>query len=64
MGLEALLGVPVGRKGGIREMRIKDVNEVGNILVVGGGGGWDHLRHTDQCWTSLNLSIVIGGIKS
>ena len=38
MGLEALLGVSVGRKGGIREMRIKDVNEVGNILVVGGGG--------------------------
>ena len=63
MGLEALLEVPAGGKGGIREMRIKDVNEVGTILVVG-GGGWDHLRHTDQCWTSLNLSIVIGGIKS
>ena len=63
MGLEALLEVPAGGKGGIREMRIKEVNEVGNILDRGGGGG-DHLRHTDQCRTSLNMSIVIGGIKS
>ena len=38
MGLEALLEVPAGGKGGIREMRIKEVNEVGNILVEGGGG--------------------------
>ena len=39
MGLEALLEVPAGGKGGIREMRIKEVNEVGNILVEGGGEG-------------------------
>ena len=59
-GLEALLGVPAGGKGGIREMRIKDENNVGNILVR----GRDCLRRICQCRTSPNTSIMIRGIKS
>lgn len=32
-GLEVPFKVLVSEKGGIKEMRIEDVNEVGNILV-------------------------------
>jgi len=60
MSLEALLGVLAGGKEGIREMRIEDVNEVGNIMVR----RRDHPRRTGQCRTSPNTSIMIGGIKS
>ena len=59
-GPEALLRVPAGGKVGIREMRIKDENEVGNILVR----GRDCPRRICQCRTSPNTSIMISGIKS
>ena len=47
-------------KGGIRGMKIIDVNRMRDALVQGRG----RRRRTDQCLKSLNKSIVIGGIRS
>ena len=55
-----LLGAPVVKKRGTREMKTRGISEKESILA------WerDRLRHTNQCRALLNMSIMIGGIKN
>lgn len=50
----------VGKKEGIREMRIDVTTKKGDILVQ----GKDRHRHIDQCQMSLATNVMIGGIRS
>ena len=60
MGQEGHRGVLVGGKGGIRGMKIADMNEMRGALIQERG----RHRHIDQHLKSSNKSSVIGGISS
>ena len=60
VALEDPLGVLVGGKEGIREVKTGDTNEKEIVLVY----GKDHPIYTDQRRVLPNMSIMIGGVKS
>lgn len=60
MGLEGHHEVLASEKDGIKGMKIVDASQRGNALVQERG----HHRLINQCSKSLNMSNVIGGIKS
>ena len=60
VALEDPLGVLVGGKEGIREVKTGDTNEKDIVLVY----GKDRPIYTDQRRVLPNMSIMIGGVKS
>ena len=60
VALEDPLGVLVGGKEGIREVKTGDTNENEIVLVY----GRDRPIYTDQRRVLPNMSIMIGGVKS